>query len=231
MRDDRLRQYVERIERLFEERKGISDDIADVLNEAKAVGYDAATIRKAIARRRMKPEDRHESDMLLETYEAALDGSGPAVEPVDAKVRAAELAHEMLAEQIAGLEDEATAALLVEHVTFLLDLRAEIAVLRDQETARRKVAKLDGFQVAQLAMVVRWIEKCAKHGAEAMRAGEATYLMYRGTVDAREGASDPSLSINDATLAAKFAKPAPKKANARDKRFAETMAWAGGNKA
>lgn len=228
MTDDQLRRFVERIERISEEIRGLQDDRRDVFNEAKAVGYDVATVRKLIARRAMKPDDRAEGDMLLETYEAAINGSGPAVEPVDAMARAAEIAHALLAEQIAGLEDPAQAAMLVEHVTFLLDLRAEIAVLRGQEADRRKVAKLDGFQVKQMAAVVRWIEQCAKHGPEAMRAGEATFLMYRGTVEAREATADPANATGDAMLAAKFARPAPKKVTARDKRLAETMLWAGG---
>ena len=228
MVDDRLRQIVERIERLMEERRGISDDIRDVFNEAKAVGYDAATIRKLITRRAMKPDDRAECDMLLESYEAALGGMREPIEPTSAEQRAAEMAHALLAEQIAGLEDPEMAALLVEHVTFLIDLRAEIAVLRQQEADRRKVAKVDGLQVNQLAAVVRWIEKCAKHGADVMRAGEATYLMYRGTVEARDAADDPAQVTGDATLAAKFAKPPPKKITVRDKRLAETMLWAGG---
>jgi uncharacterized protein (UPF0335 family) len=70
--DDRLRLLVERIENLIEERKGISDDIADVFVEAKAVGYDAKIMRKVIALRKMKPDDRAEMEALLETYQLAL---------------------------------------------------------------------------------------------------------------------------------------------------------------
>lgn len=230
MTDDRLRLLVERIERISEEIRGLQDDRKDVFNEAKAVGYDVATLRKVIARRRMKPEDRREGDLVLEAYEAALDGSGGPVDVLPPDARAAELAHAMLAEQIAGLDDPAFAALLVEHVMHILDLRAEIAVLREQEAARKKLAKGDGFQVNQLAQVVRWIEKCAKHGAEAMRAGEATFLMYRGTVEQRDEGADPAKATGDAVLAAKFAKPEPKRVSAKDKRLAETMIWAGGPK-
>lgn len=229
MADDRLRNLVYRIERLLEERRGITDDIRDVYNEAKAVGYSASIIRRLIQRRAMKPEDRVEADEMLGVYEADLAGGEEAkpVGPDERAARAAELAHAILAEQIAGLEDRAQAALLVEHVTVILDIRAEIAVLRDQEAARRKLAKSEGFLVPQLSQVVRWIEKCAKHGTEAMRAGEALFLTYRGTVEAARNAADPANATNDSVLAAKFAKPAPKKANARSRRLAETFAWCG----
>ncbi|MFN9498798.1 MAG: DUF2312 domain-containing protein [Sphingomonadales bacterium] len=70
--DDRLRLLIERIERLEEEKKGIADDIRDVYSEAKAVGYDAKVMRQIVRLRKMKPDDRSEQDMLLETYKAAL---------------------------------------------------------------------------------------------------------------------------------------------------------------
>lgn len=70
--DDRLRLLIERIERLEEEKKGIADDIKDVYAEAKAVGYDPKIMRKIVSLRKMKPEDRTEQDMILDTYKAAL---------------------------------------------------------------------------------------------------------------------------------------------------------------
>jgi len=70
--DDRLRLLIERIERLEEEKKGISDDIKDVYAEAKAVGYDGKVTRKIIALRKMKPDDRREMESLIETYKEAL---------------------------------------------------------------------------------------------------------------------------------------------------------------
>ncbi|GFM29248.1 DUF2312 domain-containing protein [Novosphingobium sp. PY1] len=70
--DDRLRLLIERIERLEDEKKGISDDVRDVYNEAKAVGYDVKIMRKIVALRKMKPDDRREMDMILETYKSAL---------------------------------------------------------------------------------------------------------------------------------------------------------------
>ena len=70
--DDRLRLLVERVERLTEERKGISDDIRDVYGEAKAVGYDVKTMRHIVQLRKMAPDDRKEREAILETYKAAL---------------------------------------------------------------------------------------------------------------------------------------------------------------
>lgn len=70
--DDRLRLLIERVERLEEEKKGIADDIRDVLQEAKAVGYDTKIMRQILRLRKMRPDDRSEMEMLLETYKNAL---------------------------------------------------------------------------------------------------------------------------------------------------------------
>ena len=69
---EELKQFVERIERLEEEKKGIADDIRDVYAEAKAVGYDAKIMRQIVKLRKMKPDDRAEMEMVLDTYKAAL---------------------------------------------------------------------------------------------------------------------------------------------------------------
>lgn len=69
---DQLRQYVERVERLMEERKGIGDDIRDVIAEAKAVGYDGKTIRAVVKLRAQEKHVREEQEALLETYKDAL---------------------------------------------------------------------------------------------------------------------------------------------------------------
>jgi uncharacterized protein (UPF0335 family) len=70
--DDRLRLLIERIERLEEEKKGIADDIRDVYAEAKAVGYDPKIMRQVVRLRKMKPDDRNEMELVLETYKNAL---------------------------------------------------------------------------------------------------------------------------------------------------------------
>jgi len=69
---DQLRLLIERIERLSEERQGISDDIKDVYLEGKATGFDAKTMRKLVALRKIRPDVRMESQMLLETYASAI---------------------------------------------------------------------------------------------------------------------------------------------------------------
>ncbi len=70
---DELRLLIERIERLEEEKKGISDDIRDVYGEAKARGYDAKIMRQIVRLRKMESHDRQEMDAILETYRAALN--------------------------------------------------------------------------------------------------------------------------------------------------------------
>ena len=69
---DQLRLFIERIERLEEEKKGIADDVKDVYAESKSNGYDTKTMRKIVALRRMESHVRQEADALLETYRNAL---------------------------------------------------------------------------------------------------------------------------------------------------------------
>jgi uncharacterized protein (UPF0335 family) len=69
---DQLRLFIERIERLEEEKKGIADDIRDVYSEAKANGYDTKTMRRVVALRKLETHTRQEMDALLETYRTAL---------------------------------------------------------------------------------------------------------------------------------------------------------------
>jgi uncharacterized protein (UPF0335 family) len=69
---EQLRLLIERIERLEEEKKGLSDDIKDVYAEAKSTGFDVKTMRTIIRLRRLEKHHRDEADMLLETYKNAL---------------------------------------------------------------------------------------------------------------------------------------------------------------
>lgn len=69
---DQLRLLIERIERLEEEKKGISDDIKDVYGEAKSTGFDVKTIRTLVRLRKMEKHHRDEAEELLETYKQAL---------------------------------------------------------------------------------------------------------------------------------------------------------------
>ena len=69
---DQLRLFIERIERLEEEKKGIADDIKDVYAEAKGQGYETKTMSQVVRLRKMAKDARDEADALLETYRAAL---------------------------------------------------------------------------------------------------------------------------------------------------------------
>lgn len=69
---EQLRLLIERIERLEEEKRGISDDIKDVYGEAKATGYDVKTMRNVVRLRRMEQRHREEAEAILETYLTAL---------------------------------------------------------------------------------------------------------------------------------------------------------------
>ncbi|KQX19362.1 MULTISPECIES: DUF2312 domain-containing protein [unclassified Sphingomonas] len=67
-----LRLFVERLERLEEEIKGINDDKKDVYSELKGRGYDAKIVKKLLAIRRRKKGEHEEEMMVLETYMTAL---------------------------------------------------------------------------------------------------------------------------------------------------------------
>jgi uncharacterized protein (UPF0335 family) len=69
---EQLRLFIERIERLNEEKQGIADDIKDVFAEAKGQGYDVKTMRSIIKLRKMERDARMEQEALLDTYKAAL---------------------------------------------------------------------------------------------------------------------------------------------------------------
>ena len=69
---DELRLLIERAERLEEEKKGIADDISDVMAEAKGRGYDPKAIRKILAIRKKKKEEYQEEQAILEVYLQAL---------------------------------------------------------------------------------------------------------------------------------------------------------------
>ncbi len=69
---DQLRSFVERIERLEEEKKQISDDIKDVYAEAKGNGFDVKVLRKVISLRKQDANERAEMDAILDLYLQAL---------------------------------------------------------------------------------------------------------------------------------------------------------------
>ena len=69
---DQLRLFIERIERLEEEKKDIADDVKDVYSEAKSNGYDPKVMRQIVRLRKMGTHVRQEWDAVLETYRSAL---------------------------------------------------------------------------------------------------------------------------------------------------------------
>jgi len=68
----RLKSFIERVERLTEEKQAISDDIKDVYAECKGVGFETKVIRKIIALRKIDRDTRAEQDAILETYLTAI---------------------------------------------------------------------------------------------------------------------------------------------------------------
>jgi uncharacterized protein (UPF0335 family) len=69
---DRLRSFIERIERLEEERRALGEDIKEVYSEAKSAGFDLPTMRAVIRIRKLDQDDRDEKQALLDTYMNAL---------------------------------------------------------------------------------------------------------------------------------------------------------------
>jgi uncharacterized protein (UPF0335 family) len=69
---DRLKSFIERIERLEEERKALGDDIKEVYAEAKGTGFDPKIMRQVIRLRRMDKDDLDEQESLIDVYKRAL---------------------------------------------------------------------------------------------------------------------------------------------------------------
>ena len=69
---DQLRAIIERIERLEEEKKAISDDIRDVYAEAKGNGFDVKALRTIVRLRKQDAQEREEQETILDTYMQAL---------------------------------------------------------------------------------------------------------------------------------------------------------------
>ncbi|MEO3386038.1 DUF2312 domain-containing protein [Mesorhizobium sp. CAU 1741] len=67
-----LRAFIERIERLEEEKSTIADDIKEVFAEAKGTGFDTKAMRAIIRLRKMDPAERQEAEAMLDLYMAAL---------------------------------------------------------------------------------------------------------------------------------------------------------------
>ena len=72
---NRLKSYIERIERLNEEKSSIQEDTKEVYGEAKAEGYDPKIMRKVISLRKLSKVEREETEELLDTYMTALENN------------------------------------------------------------------------------------------------------------------------------------------------------------
>ena len=69
---ERLRSFVQRIERLEEDKAALGHDLREVYSEAKGEGFDTKVLRKLISLRRRDARERREEDELLELYMSAL---------------------------------------------------------------------------------------------------------------------------------------------------------------
>jgi uncharacterized protein (UPF0335 family) len=69
---DRLRSFIERIERLEEEKRALGEDIKEVYSEAKSAGFDLPTMRQIVRIRKLDQDDRDEKRALLDAYMNAL---------------------------------------------------------------------------------------------------------------------------------------------------------------
>jgi len=69
---DQLRSYIERIERLEEEKRALAEDIKEVFGEAKGTGFDTKIMRQIIRIRKMDKDDLDEQETLLDIYKRAL---------------------------------------------------------------------------------------------------------------------------------------------------------------
>ncbi|ALA16615.1 MULTISPECIES: GapR family DNA-binding domain-containing protein [Chelatococcus] len=69
---EELKQFIERIERLEEEKAAIAGDIKEVYGEAKGRGFDTKAIRRLVSMRKKPPEERQEEEAILELYMQAL---------------------------------------------------------------------------------------------------------------------------------------------------------------
>ena len=76
---DRLRSFIERIERLEQEKQDLAADIREVYSEAKGAGFDPKIMRQVVRLRKLNDNDRRELEMVLDTYMHALGMSATPV--------------------------------------------------------------------------------------------------------------------------------------------------------
>jgi uncharacterized protein (UPF0335 family) len=69
---DRLKSFIERIERLEEEKSALAGDIKEVYSEAKSSGFETKIMRQIVRLRKMEPQERNEQEQLLDVYKQAI---------------------------------------------------------------------------------------------------------------------------------------------------------------
>lgn len=69
---EQLKSYVERIERLEDEKAKVAEDVREVYSEAKGNGFDTKTLRQVVKLRKMDHDDRQEQEYMLDLYKKAL---------------------------------------------------------------------------------------------------------------------------------------------------------------
>ena len=80
---ERLKSFIERVERLEEEKRALAEDIKEVYAEAKGTGFDTKIMRQLVKLRRMDKDDVDEQETLLDIYKRAL-GMLPDADPASA---------------------------------------------------------------------------------------------------------------------------------------------------
>lgn len=219
-----LRLLVDRLKRLFEERKGINDDIKGVFAEAKAQGFDARMLREAITRSDMDPAILRERDAILDTYEAAL-GTGAYASAEQELVEGDDGVHRPLSEvRLLELltrgpeiwpEDAEGSYLLqvIEAVEALMDHRAEI-------NARIRVILKGAEETGLMAKGIRVIIQQRAMDPDKRLHLEGVVAAYRHVL----GIEGPTGPVRLPPPPAPGAIAAPKRLTAKEKQFREAMA-------
>ncbi len=89
---DHLRAFIERIERLEEEKATLMEDIREIYAEAKGTGFDPKIMRQVVRIRKIEPDQRQEQEYVLDTYLSAL---GMLQQSSEEKERSAEIAEHL----------------------------------------------------------------------------------------------------------------------------------------
>ncbi len=110
---EQLRQYIERVERLEQEKQDIADNIRDAFAEAKGNGFDVKIMRQIIKLRKMEASDRDEQDAILDLYKHAL-GMLPEFEPANAAPSSEQLIESVNASMAKGAMEEISEAVETE---------------------------------------------------------------------------------------------------------------------